>query len=233
MAASRSSLSGAEPASRRSLIARTIGSCKFTFLAIAGVKVNIGLSGEAFASNISLPLVTGGKGQRFEPAAEATAPGSKRNRFSADARRYVEAIAAMGMAGALRDRWEANNVSFLLAQSKAADRTSLFSTTIKTLRFILQSAAGRGRMAGGSAGNHARRENRHGAGRLVFAARRGRAGRHRSVRIGQDDAGARRGGRLALSERQDGRQRDFGPKKQVLERLTAGNPGDLKAARQG
>lgn len=265
MAASRSSLSGAEPVSRRSLIARTIGSCKSAFLAIAGVsvvinllmltgplfmlqiydrvltsrslptlavlaalaaalylffgvlegiraralgrvgaKVDIGLSGEAFASNISLPLVTGGKGQGFEPvadldrlrqflsgagpsaiydmpwlplylavvflfhpilgfvamggalvvsvlilvnewlardpAAEAAAQGSKRNRFSADARRYAEAIAAMGMAGALRDRWEANNVSFLLAQSKAADRTSLFSTTIKTLRFVLQSA---------------------------------------------------------------------------------------------
>ena len=265
MAASRSSMSGAEPASRRSLIAGTLRSCKSAFLAIAGVsvvinllmltgplfmlqiydrvltsrslptlavlaglaaglyvffgvlegiraralgrvgaKVDIGLSGEAFASNISLPLVTGGKGQRFEPvadldrlrqflsgagpsaiydmpwlplylavvflfhpilglvatvgalvvsililvnewlsrkpAAEAAAQGSKRNRFSADARRYAEAIAAMGMAGTLRDRWEANNASFLLAQSKAADRASLFSTAIKTLRFVLQSA---------------------------------------------------------------------------------------------
>ena len=36
-------LSGAEPASRRSLIARTIGSCKFAFLAIAGVSVVINL----------------------------------------------------------------------------------------------------------------------------------------------------------------------------------------------
>ena len=265
MAASRSSMSGAEPASRRSLIAGTLRSCKSAFLAIAGVsvvinllmltgplfmlqiydrvltsrslptlavlaglaaglyvffgvlegiraralgrvgaKVDIGLSGEAFASNISLPLVTGGKGQGFEPvadldrlrqflsgagpsaiydmpwlplylavvflfhpilglvatvgalvvsililvnewlsrkpAAEAAAQGSKRNRFSADARRYAEAIAAMGMAGTLRDRWEANNASFLLAQSKAADRASLFSTAIKTLRFVLQSA---------------------------------------------------------------------------------------------
>ena len=265
MAASRSSMSGAEPASRRSLIAGTLRSCKSAFLAIAGVsvvinllmltgplfmlqiydrvltsrslptlavlaglaaglyvffgvlegiraralgrvgaKVDIGLSGEAFASNISLPLVTGGKGQGFEPVAdldrlrqflsgagpsaiydmpwlplylavvflfhpilglvatvgalvvsililvnewlsrkpavEAAAQGSKRNRFSADARRYAEAIAAMGMAGTLRDRWEANNASFLLAQSKAADRASLFSTAIKTLRFVLQSA---------------------------------------------------------------------------------------------
>lgn len=265
MAVSRSSMSGAEPVSRRALIAGTIGSCKSAFLAIAGVsvvinllmltgplfmlqiydrvltsrslptlavlaglaaalyvffgvlegiraralgrvgaKVDIGLSGEAFASNISLPLVTGGKGQGFEPVAdldrlrqflsgagpsaiydmpwlplylavvflfhpilglvatagalivsililvnewlsrrpvaEAAAQGSKRNRFSADARRYAEAIAAMGMAGALRNRWEVNNASFLSAQSKAADRASLFSTTIKTLRFVLQSA---------------------------------------------------------------------------------------------
>ena len=43
MAASRSSMSGAEPASRRSLIAGTLRSCKSAFLAIAGVGVVINL----------------------------------------------------------------------------------------------------------------------------------------------------------------------------------------------
>ncbi len=169
-----------------------------------GAKIDVGLSGEAFASNASLPLLAGAKGQRFEPVAdldrlrqflsgagpsaifdmpwlplylaivflfhpilglvatggaiviailtgmnewlsrkptaEAAAHGSRRSTFSADARRYAEAITAMGMMGALRARWETENVSFLLVQSKAADRASLFSTIIKTLRFVLQSA---------------------------------------------------------------------------------------------
>ena len=43
MAVSRSSMSGAEPVSRRALIAGTIGSCKSAFLAIAGVSVVINL----------------------------------------------------------------------------------------------------------------------------------------------------------------------------------------------
>ena len=66
MTAFSSSMSAAEPASRRSLIAGTIRSCKSAFLAIA----------------------------------------------------------AMGMAGTLRDRWEANKASFLSARSKAADRAN-------------------------------------------------------------------------------------------------------------
>lgn len=73
------------------------------------------------------------------PTAELSAASAKRGAQVQAGRSSIEAIAAMGMLKALRDRWEADGVEWLSLQRKAADRAATYSTIIKTLRFLLQS----------------------------------------------------------------------------------------------
>ena len=46
----------------------------------------------------------------------------------------------MGMSDALSQRWNTENATFLAGQRLAADWSGFFSTGIKTIRFVLQSA---------------------------------------------------------------------------------------------
>jgi len=54
--------------------------------------------------------------------------------------RNSEVVAAMGMQETLTARWDAQNLEYLATQRRASDRTGIFGTAIKTIRFILQSA---------------------------------------------------------------------------------------------
>lgn len=55
-------------------------------------------------------------------------------------RRNLEAIRTMGMMPALEERWTKENDDYLETQRAAADTSGFFSTSIKTIRFVLQSA---------------------------------------------------------------------------------------------
>lgn len=54
-------------------------------------------------------------------------------------RRNAEAIAAMGMAHRLRDRWQGTNAEFLDSQQRAADRTSGLGALARSVRLVIQS----------------------------------------------------------------------------------------------
>lgn len=55
-------------------------------------------------------------------------------------RRNAEVLCAMGMLETFTRRWKVNNAEFLKVQRQAIDRGAYFSTSIKVLRFLLQSA---------------------------------------------------------------------------------------------
>ncbi|WP_419741245.1 type I secretion system permease/ATPase [Ruegeria sp.] len=74
-----------------------------------------------------------------KPAADMNHHALSRSRMVEQARRNAEAIAAMGMMGALKTSWDKDNGTFLQKQRRAADLTSFFGTCIKTFRFMLQS----------------------------------------------------------------------------------------------
>ncbi|KZK88468.1 Type I secretion system ATP-binding protein PrsD [Pseudovibrio sp. Ad46] len=73
------------------------------------------------------------------PAANTAVEANKRTTLIEACRRNAESIEAMGMIDHLRDRWEDNNDVFLGRQRAASDRSNIFTTMIKTLRFMLQS----------------------------------------------------------------------------------------------
>ncbi|WP_420345525.1 type I secretion system permease/ATPase [Pelagibius sp.] len=75
-----------------------------------------------------------------KPMAEAAAQSLRRNALVEGARANAEAASAMGMVAGLRARWLAENEAFLALQGKAADRTAVLGSMIKTFRFVLQSA---------------------------------------------------------------------------------------------
>lgn len=75
-----------------------------------------------------------------QPTAEANRFSVQRNAMVESGRRNSEAIAAMGMLESLKSHWSTFNRSYLEKHRTAADRSNLFSTAIKTSRFMLQSA---------------------------------------------------------------------------------------------
>ncbi len=74
------------------------------------------------------------------PTAEASAEAVNRAALVEAGRRNAEAVQAMGMMQTLRGIWDKANLSYLAKQRRAADRSSLFGTAIKSFRFLLQSA---------------------------------------------------------------------------------------------
>ncbi|UES54003.1 type I secretion system permease/ATPase (plasmid) [Roseibium aggregatum] len=74
------------------------------------------------------------------PAQEAASHAGRRSADVEIGQRNSEVVTAMGMQDALTSRWETQNGDYLETQRRAADRTGLFGTAIKTIRFILQSA---------------------------------------------------------------------------------------------
>ena len=74
------------------------------------------------------------------PSQEANAEQQLRQRQSDDVRLNAETVIAMGMLGALRDRWLSQSGRMLQAQLRGGDRAAFFSSATKGLRFFLQSA---------------------------------------------------------------------------------------------
>ncbi|WP_428644949.1 type I secretion system permease/ATPase [Roseibium sp.] len=75
-----------------------------------------------------------------QPAEEAAGHAARRAADVEVGQRNSEVVAAMGMQSALTSRWNGQNADYLSTQRRAADRTGLFGTAIKTIRFVLQSA---------------------------------------------------------------------------------------------
>ncbi|WP_328809226.1 type I secretion system permease/ATPase [Roseibium aggregatum] len=73
------------------------------------------------------------------PSEEAAGQAGMRMATVEMGQRNSEVVTAMGMQGALTGKWDAQNKDYLETQRLASDRTGLFGTTIKTIRFILQS----------------------------------------------------------------------------------------------
>ncbi len=65
---------------------------------------------------------------------------ARRSSMVEESRKNAEAVEAMGMTGALSERWNLENERYLSGQRSAGDWSGLFATAIKTVRFILQSA---------------------------------------------------------------------------------------------
>ncbi|MDH2328262.1 type I secretion system permease/ATPase [Cereibacter sp. SYSU M97828] len=75
-----------------------------------------------------------------QPARDLASASGAQARITQGARRNAEVIAAMGMGGRIGSRAADLLGGFTLAQGRSSDRSALFSTTIKTLRMVLQSA---------------------------------------------------------------------------------------------
>lgn len=74
------------------------------------------------------------------PAQKSSAAQGARQRYIEDARSSAEAIVGMGMMADIEHRRAVLNRELLAAQLLAGDRTTAFSSSIKALRFLLQSA---------------------------------------------------------------------------------------------
>lgn len=74
------------------------------------------------------------------PMAELGQSINDRARFLEECRQAAEAVRAMGMVHGLRRKWSDDNVSYLTKQLRSYDLANLFSSLIKTFRFIMQSA---------------------------------------------------------------------------------------------
>ncbi len=74
-----------------------------------------------------------------KPSAVAAHMRGRRGSLVEEGRRNAEAVQAMGMAGALSHQWNRENAAFLAGQRLAADWSGLFGSSIKTIRFVLQS----------------------------------------------------------------------------------------------
>ncbi|WP_371932838.1 type I secretion system permease/ATPase [Roseibium sp. MMSF_3544] len=75
-----------------------------------------------------------------EPTEDAAGQSGRRSAAVESGQRNSEVVAAMGMQETLTARWDAQNLEYLATQRRASDRTGIFGTAIKTIRFILQSA---------------------------------------------------------------------------------------------
>ncbi|MEP3047962.1 MAG: type I secretion system permease/ATPase [Roseibium sp.] len=74
------------------------------------------------------------------PVAESNREAASRSANVEIGQRNSEAIAAMGMQPALSSNWTARNADYLATLLRSTDRSGLFGTIIKTVRFVLQSA---------------------------------------------------------------------------------------------
>ncbi len=75
-----------------------------------------------------------------QPAKDLASQGSIRSFLIETGRTNADVIHAMGMMGSIKAQWDRVNDEFLDKHRIATDRGGLFSTLIKTIRFILQSA---------------------------------------------------------------------------------------------
>lgn len=75
-----------------------------------------------------------------KPSVQAAEASSRRQRFMDDVRINADVVQAMGMLDSLQALREKLNAKLLSPQAAAMDRGSLFSSFIKGLRFLLQSA---------------------------------------------------------------------------------------------
>lgn len=87
---------------------------------------------------IGLTLVTEMRTRR--PMQDATGFAMSRNGFAETSRRNAEVLAAMGMAGRLRDRWSESNRKYMASQQQASDVAGGLGAIAKVLRLMLQSA---------------------------------------------------------------------------------------------
>jgi PrtD family type I secretion system ABC transporter len=74
------------------------------------------------------------------PAREANVAQIVRQRQADDIRNNAESVLAMGMLAEMQARWLSATAELMQLQKLAGDRTGLFSSMIKGLRFLLQSA---------------------------------------------------------------------------------------------
>ncbi|EFO33694.1 alkaline protease secretion ATP-binding protein AprD [Roseibium sp. TrichSKD4] len=74
------------------------------------------------------------------PVQKANQQAGRRMGYVETGQRNSEVISAMGMDVALTEKWDNQNTDYLDTQRHAADRSGFFGTTIKTIRFVLQSA---------------------------------------------------------------------------------------------
>lgn len=99
----------------------------------------LGLVGLAGAVIISV-LIGVNEVMSRKPTEEAAGQAGRRTAAVEAGQRNAEVVAAMGMQSTLTAKWDAQNSEYLATQRRAADTTGIFGTTIKTIRFILQSA---------------------------------------------------------------------------------------------
>lgn len=99
----------------------------------------LGMVGLAGAIIISILIVLNEYMSRG-PTEDASGQAGRRSAAVESGQRNAEVVAAMGMQPTLTARWDAQNSEYLETQRRAADTTGVFGTTIKTIRFILQSA---------------------------------------------------------------------------------------------
>lgn len=74
-----------------------------------------------------------------KPTKEVSEKAAERLNLVETGRNNADVIQAMGMMGSLGALWSKSNESFLSKHQTASDRTGLFASIIKTIRFILQS----------------------------------------------------------------------------------------------
>ena len=75
-----------------------------------------------------------------KPSKELAQHLARRTAMVEATRRNAEVLTAMGMLKAFTQRWENGNADYLRAQGVASDRATFFSSSIKSFRFMLQSA---------------------------------------------------------------------------------------------
>ena len=75
-----------------------------------------------------------------KPTAKANLATNMGSRFAEAGRRNAEVLAAMGMLGAIRQRWQHNQLEALTYQTNARDRAGTLTSISKSLRLFLQSA---------------------------------------------------------------------------------------------
>ncbi|WP_280141888.1 type I secretion system permease/ATPase [Pseudovibrio sp. Tun.PSC04-5.I4] len=85
-------------------------------------------------------LVTLNEFTSRKPASEAAAETNRRASIVEASRANAEVVQAMGMMHTMKTRWHQGNDAYLVKQRKSADRSAMFSTIVKTFRFVLQSA---------------------------------------------------------------------------------------------
>ncbi|MES0881947.1 type I secretion system permease/ATPase [Roseibium sp. SCP14] len=99
----------------------------------------LGIVGLAGAVVITI-LIGVNEAMSRSPSEEAAGQAGRRASVVESGQRNSEVVTAMGMQSALATRWDAQNGEYLATQRRASDRTGIFGTAIKTIRFVLQSA---------------------------------------------------------------------------------------------